>query len=151
MADSNKRDLTEGPVWKALTAMSAPMSFGIFSVIAVGLADAYFLGQVSGAAWAAVGFIYPVITALTSLAIGLSAGANATLSQRIGARKSDDDVQRLGLHAIGLGVAWGLISLAGPVWAQGARDLVAALPGHLQPFVEEYTGIDPQWRAAPAD
>lgn len=34
---------------------------------------------------------------------------------------------------------------------QTARDLVAALPERLQPFVEEYTGIDPQWRAAPAD
>ncbi|WP_299417702.1 MATE family efflux transporter [uncultured Sulfitobacter sp.] len=109
MPDNKTRDLTEGPIWKALTAMSAPMSFGIFSVIAVGLADAYFLGQVSGAALAAVGFIYPVITALTSLSIGLSAGANAALSQRIGAKKSDDDIQRLGLHAIGLGLSLSLI------------------------------------------
>ncbi|WP_224815452.1 MATE family efflux transporter [Hasllibacter sp. MH4015] len=109
MAESGKRDLTKGPIWKALTAMSAPMSFGIFSVIAVGLADAYFLGQVSGAALAAVGFIYPVITAITSLAIGLSAGANATLSQGVGAGKDTDDVQRLGLHAIGLGLALALV------------------------------------------
>lgn len=105
MSANNTRDLTQGPVWKALTAMSAPMSLGIFSVISVGLADAYFLGQVSGAALAAVGFIYPVITAITSLSIGLSAGANAALSQQIGAGEDDDDTQRLGLHAIGLGLA----------------------------------------------
>jgi putative MATE family efflux protein len=104
LANSKKRDLTRGPVWKALTAMSAPMSFGIFSVIAVGLADAYFLGKVSGAALAAVGFIYPVITALTSLSIGLSAGANAALSQRIGAGAADEATRRLGLHAIGMGL-----------------------------------------------
>jgi putative MATE family efflux protein len=91
------------------------MSFGIFSVIAVGLADAYFLGQVSGAALAAVGFIYPVITALTSLSIGLSAGANAALSQRIGAGADDDDTQRLGLHAIGLGVLLSLL-IAAVIW-----------------------------------
>ncbi len=83
--------------------MSAPMSLGIFSVIAVGLADAYFLGKVSGAALAAVGFIYPVITAITSLSIGLSAGANAAISQYVGAGKSDEDTRRLGIHAIGLG------------------------------------------------
>ena len=29
-----------------------------------------------------------------------------------------------------------------------ARAFVEALPAHLRPFVEEYTGIDPQWRAA---
>ncbi len=103
MADKKERDLTKGSVWKALTVMSAPMALGIFSVIAVGLADAYFLGKVSGAALAAVGFIYPVITALTSLSIGLSAGANAALSQKIGAGADDDDTRRLGLHAIGLG------------------------------------------------
>ena len=112
MANDNKRDLTRGPIWKALTVMSAPMSLGIFSVIAVGLADAYFLGQVSGAALAAVGFIYPVITAITSLSIGLSAGANAAVSQGIGAGASQDDTQRLGLHAIGLGLALSLVLAA---------------------------------------
>ncbi|WP_281859453.1 MATE family efflux transporter, partial [Litoreibacter halocynthiae] len=105
MPETKKRDLTQGPVWIALTAMSAPMSFGIFAVIAVGLADAYFLGKVSATALAAVGFIYPVITAITSLSIGLSAGANATLSQAVGREETDDDVRRLGLHAIGLGLA----------------------------------------------
>lgn len=141
MALGNKRDLTRGPVWKALTAMSAPMSFGIFSVVAVGLADAYFLGQVSGAALAAVGFIYPVIAALTSLSIGLSAGANAALSQRIGAKASHDAVQRLGLHAIGLGVCLSLVfGLA--IWmlspfmfgALGAKGDVAKEVGAYMPL-----------------
>lgn len=88
----------------ALTVMSAPMSFGIFAVIAVGLADAYFLGMVSTTALAAVGFIYPLITAVTSLSIGLSAGANAALSQGVGRGDDDAQVQRLGLHSIGLGL-----------------------------------------------
>jgi len=44
LSNSHKRDLTKGPVYRALVAMSAPMSLGIFSVIAVGLADAYFFG-----------------------------------------------------------------------------------------------------------
>lgn len=115
MGTSNKRDLTKGPLWKALAAMSAPMSLGIFSVIAVGLADAYFLGQVSGAALAAVGFIYPVITAITSLAIGLSAGANAALSQFVGAGESGEDTKRLGIHAIGLGALLSSV-IATAIW-----------------------------------
>jgi Na+-driven multidrug efflux pump len=109
LSNSKKRDLTKGPTWKALTAMSAPMKLGIFSVIAVGFADAYFLGKLSGAALAAVGFIYPAITAITSLSIGLSAGANAAVSQYIRAGNNGDDINRIGLHAISLGL---ILSLA---------------------------------------
>lgn len=122
--NDGKRDLTKGPVWRALAAMSAPMSFGIFAVLSVGLADAYFLGQLSGAALAAVGFIYPVTTAITSLSIGLSAGANAALSQGVGRGDDDEATRRLGLHAIGLGIVLslgvaGLFLLVYP-WVFGA-------------------------------
>ena len=98
------RDLTRGPIWRALLAMSAPMSVGIFGVLSVGLADAYFLGQLGGAQLATVGFVYPVTTAITSLSIGLSAGANAALSQGVGRGDRADDTRRLGFHAIGLGL-----------------------------------------------
>ena len=145
MANAKKRDLTQGPIWKALTVMSAPMSLGIFSVIAVGLADAYFLGQVSGAALAAVGFIYPVITAITSLSIGLSAGANSALSQSIGAGASDDDTQRLGLHAIGL--ATGLSVMLGFVIWMAFPLLFGAL-GASGDVAEEVAAYMPMWSAS---
>lgn len=103
MPDTSK-DLTQGPVWRALTEMSAPMVLGIVAVISVGLADAYFLGQLGGAPLAAIGFVYPVTAAIASLAIGLSAGANATVSQAIGRGESDQVTGRIGLHATGLGV-----------------------------------------------
>lgn len=142
MPQRDKRDLTEGPVWRALTLMSAPMSFGIFSVIAVGLADAYFLGQVSGAALAAVGFIYPVITALTSLSIGVSAGANAALSQRIGAGADADETQRLGLHAIGLGVLLSLM-VGAVIWA--AFPLLFGALGASGDVADEVGAYMPLW------
>ncbi|KIN73474.1 MATE family efflux transporter [Sulfitobacter guttiformis] len=145
MAEAKKRDLTTGPIWKALTVMSAPMSLGIFSVIAVGLADAYFLGQVSAAALAAVGFIYPVITAITSLSIGLSAGANATLSQSIGAGASEDETQRLGLHAIGLAV--GLSVVLGLVIWIAFPAMFAAL-GASGEVAEEVAAYMPLWSAS---
>lgn len=111
-SDSGKRDLTQGPVWRALAALSAPMSFGIFAVLSVGLADAYFLGQLSGTALAAVGFIYPVTTAITFLSIGLSAGANAALSQGIGAGDDSEATRPPGLHTIGLGLTLSLMVAA---------------------------------------
>ncbi|MGR3491381.1 MAG: MATE family efflux transporter [Shimia sp.] len=124
---SDTRSLTDGPVWRALAVMSAPMSLGILAVLSVGIADAVFLARYSDAALAAVGFIYPVTTAITSLSIGLSAGANAAISQGIGA---DDNAEcRRALHAAGLGTALSILA-ALAVWlsypvlftALGAQD-----------------------------
>lgn len=116
------RNLTEGPVWRALAAVSAPLVLGIFGVLSVGVADAYFLGQLGSAPLAAVGFVYPVTAAITSLSIGLSAGANAALSQAIGREEKETAVSRLAFHAIGLGVVLALAvavlfwALAGPLF-----------------------------------
>lgn len=96
-------DLTQGPVWRALARISAPMSLGILAVLSVGIADAYFLGQLGAEPLAAVGYIYPVTTALTSLSIGLSAGANAAISQALGRKDDDATVARLAIHTIALG------------------------------------------------
>ncbi|MGB3553033.1 MAG: MATE family efflux transporter, partial [Jannaschia sp.] len=69
------KDLTDGPVWKALAGLGAPMMLGILAVLSTGLIDAYFLAKVSPEALAAVGFVYPVTMTISSLSIGLSAGA----------------------------------------------------------------------------
>ncbi|MEL6644880.1 MAG: MATE family efflux transporter [Pseudomonadota bacterium] len=98
-------DLNDGPVAHQLWRVSAPMSFGIFSVLAIGLADAYFLARLGGSALAAVGFVYPVIVAVSAFSVGLSAGANTALSQARGGESSEDAVARLALHATGLGLA----------------------------------------------
>ncbi|SPJ22753.1 MATE family efflux transporter [Palleronia abyssalis] len=113
MPDQN---LAEGSVTRAVLKVSAPMTLGIFGVISVGLADAYFLGRVGQTQLAAVGYIYPVTVAVTSLSIGLSAGANAALSQSIGRGDDSNDTIRMGMHALGLGLLVGLF-VGGALWA----------------------------------
>ena len=100
---STTRDLTQGPVWRALLSVSGPMAFGIGATIFVGLVDAYFLGRIGTDPLAAVGFVFPVTMTIASLSIGLSAGANAAISQAIGRKDDDDAVVRIGLHALILG------------------------------------------------
>jgi putative MATE family efflux protein len=99
---STDRDLNQGPVGRALISVSAPMTIGILGVLSVGLADAFFLARHSDAALAAIGFVYPVIVALVSLSIGLSAGTNAVVSQAIGRGEQGATRQRLTLHAMAL-------------------------------------------------
>lgn len=103
------------------------MVIGILAVMSVGLSDAYFLGQYGAAELAAVGFIYPVTIAVTSLALGLSAGINTVVSQAIG-QKDTDFAQRASaqglIFALLLGVLTGalLLVVAEPLFAlMGAR------------------------------
>jgi hypothetical protein len=77
------RDLTDGSIPRHLARLTGPMTVGVLAVISVGLADAYFIGQLGETGFAAAGFIFPVTATLTSLGIGLSAGANAIVSQAL--------------------------------------------------------------------
>ncbi|MFQ6551616.1 MATE family efflux transporter [Aestuariibius insulae] len=136
------RDLTKGPVWRALASVSAPMSLGILAVLSVGIVDAYFLGQLGGAPLAAVGFLYPVATAITSLSIGLSAGANTAVSQAIGRGDDESVPRRLALHAFGLGAVLSLI-VAGLFWV-GFRWLFGAM-GASDEVLKEIAEYAPWW------
>ncbi|MFZ5963465.1 MATE family efflux transporter [Thalassococcus sp. BH17M4-6] len=98
---SGSKNLNEGPVWRALAGVSAPMTIGILGVLSVGLADAWFLARAGSVELTAIGFIYPVIVALTSLSIGLGAGTSSVVSQALGRTGADDETSaRLALHSL---------------------------------------------------
>ena len=139
------RALTEGPVWRGLAALSAPMALGILAVLSTNLADAFFLARVGPDALAAVGFVYPVTTAISSLSIGLSAGASAVIAQALGRREDSGAVTRRGLHALGLGVA--CAALAALTFWLSAGPLLSALgaEGDVLGAALRYT---PLWSAA---
>lgn len=104
----SERSLTDKPVARTIARLSAPMTVGVLSIMLVGLADSFFLGQVGEAELAAVGFVYPVMIALTSLGIGMSAGANSVISRALGAGQGSD-AARLSAHALFYAVSVGLM------------------------------------------
>lgn len=89
-----------------------PMVFGITAVMSVSLADTYFVGQLGPDQLAAISFCFPVLITVTSIAIGLSAGAASVVARAAG-RGDHARVRRLTSDAIilalivaaGLGVA----------------------------------------------
>jgi len=115
MARKSTHTLTEGPVSRAILVVSAPMAIGVLAVLSVGIADAYFLGQIGTAELAAVAFIFPVTSTIISLSIGLSAGTNAALSQAIGRGASDSTLRRKTVHALGVGAVMG-VAVAALTW-----------------------------------
>lgn len=117
-----KRDLTTGSEGRRLLQLGGPMTLGVLGVISVGFVDALVLGQVGTTELAAVGFIYPLAIAFTSLSIGLSAGAAAVLSNDIGAERP---AERTALQVFGLGAAVGLLAAA--IIALAHRPMLSAL------------------------
>ena len=146
---------------RALASQSGPMVLGILGVLSVGLADAFFLARAGDAALAAIGFVFPVITALTSLSIGLSAGTNAVISQAIGRGDGRASRDRLTLHAMalacGLACALALLFWLGAPWlfgAMGAEGAVLdAVLGYLKfwcfsfPFLVTGMALNASFRA----
>ncbi len=100
---SNSRDLKTGPVWQNLARLAGPMMFGITAVISVSLVDTYYVGQLGTQELTALSFTFPVTLSVSSLAIGLGAGASSVVSRAVG---SDDDqgARRLATDSIGLAI-----------------------------------------------
>lgn len=82
--------LTQGPVGRHLVGMTLPVLIGIFMMMLQGFVDAYFLGRVGDRELAALGFAFPVLMVVTSVAIGLGAGTSSVVARAIGA----DDQRR---------------------------------------------------------
>ncbi|MEM9056965.1 MAG: MATE family efflux transporter [Pseudomonadota bacterium] len=118
--------LTEGSLARHLVRLTVPMTIGVLAVISVGLADAFFIGQLGELELAAMSFIFPVTTALTSLGIGLSAGANTLVSQALG-RKDAHGARCYAAQAIVLTAALGgVVSVAGMLLWRGLFTLLQA-------------------------
>lgn len=120
-------DLTEGPVARRLAGLWLPMIAGIVAIKTIGLADAYFIGQLGDQALAAISYTFPVTMTLISLAIGLSAGASSVLSRAIG-ESSDRDEQReivAGATLLALLIAV-ILALAGSLLIGGVLALLGA-------------------------
>lgn len=95
--------MTTGPVAVNLARLAGPMILGIMAVISVSLVDTYYVGQLGSAPLAALSFTFPVTLSISSIAIGLGAGASSVVSRAVG---SDDrrDAKRLATDSIGLAI-----------------------------------------------
>ncbi len=83
--ESARARLTEGSVGRHIIAMTVPVLFGIATMMAQGLIDTWFIGQVGDRELAAYGFGFPILMIVTSVAIGLGAGTSSVVARAIGA------------------------------------------------------------------
>ncbi|MEX2496508.1 MAG: MATE family efflux transporter [Woeseia sp.] len=77
--------LTHGPVGRHLVGMTLPVLFGIFMMMLQAFVDAWFIGRVGDRELAALGFTFPVLMLVSSVAIGLGAGTSSVVARALGA------------------------------------------------------------------
>ncbi len=100
---SDSRNLTTDPVWVNLLRLAGPMVLGIVAVISVSLVDTYYVGQLGTQQLTALSFTFPVTLSVSSLAIGLGAGASSVVSRAVGS-KDTKDARRLATDSIVLAI-----------------------------------------------
>ena len=88
---SNKGDLTRGSVRKHLARLTIPSIWGMLAVIAVQLADTYFIGLMNDThILAGISLTFPVTMAISHLVFGVNIAMSSVVSRLIGANKHDE-------------------------------------------------------------
>lgn len=121
--------LITGPIAGHLLRQTGPGIVGVGAIMSVGLVDAYFIGRLGAGELAAIAFIFPVITALQSLGVGVMVGINSVVSRALGAGDERQALARANL-GIMLGAAGGLV--AGLALLAARRPIFALLQADAQ-------------------
>jgi putative MATE family efflux protein len=132
--------LTEGPVGRTLLGLALPMIWGMFSIIAFNLTDAYFVGKLGTAPLAAISFTFPVVMTVGSITIGLGVGTCSVLSRAIGegdhrkVQRLATDSLILSLLVVGFFILVGILTIDPLFEAMGADS-------ETLPLIREYMSI----------
>jgi len=109
--------LIEGPVQKTLIRLTLPMVLGTLGMVIFNLSDTFFVGQLGTNQLAALSFTFPVVLAVSSLAMGLGIGASAVISRAIGegnhykVKRLTTDSLTLSLIFVGFFALFGLFTI----------------------------------------
>ena len=131
-------DILKDKTYRALTAMSIPISMGMLSTFLFQIVDTYFVGKLGGNALAALSFSSTIFFILVGLFIGLSVGVSIIVGQAVGADdklKANKTIQvAIGLAILlSVGISFLLISYIDQIFT-----LLGATPEVL-PLITTYT------------
>jgi putative MATE family efflux protein len=114
IAGSHHGEYTDGPIGRAILLLAIPMVLELVLESVFAVVDVFFVSRIGPDAIATVGVTESMLTIIYAVAIGLSAGATATVARRIGERDREG-AALAAVQAILLAIA-----IAIPVGAFGA-------------------------------
>ncbi|MEZ5346377.1 MAG: MATE family efflux transporter [Pyrinomonadaceae bacterium] len=122
------RDFTKGSVSLAVFLLAVPMILEMIMESVFAVVDVYFVASLGAIAVAVVGITESMMALVYAVAIGISIGATATVSRRIG-EKDPEGAAKSATHAIYIGLAASLIMGAvGIIFASTFLTLLGAEP-----------------------
>ncbi|MHC4714872.1 MAG: MATE family efflux transporter [Planctomycetota bacterium] len=132
--------LTTAPVGRTLAALTGPMVFGHFAIVAFNFTDTYFVSRLGTRELAAMGFTFPVVMFVVTLTLGLGTGAAAVVSRAIG-EGDPERVRRLTTDSLLLSLAIVfVISLVGILTIDPLFTFLGAPPDILE-LIRSYMRI----------
>lgn len=127
-------------VGRTLLSMAVPMLAGTFAMNAYNLADTWFVSRLGTRALAAMGFTFPVVMLITSVARGLGTGLMLLVSHALG-RNDQQAAARLTSHGllmmtlVTVGISIGGFFAIDPVFRQLGVD------AETMPLVRDYMSV----------
>ena len=141
---SHKGDLTNGPVHAHLMRMTWPMIWSLLAVIGVQLTNTWFISRLGTIELAAISYTFPITMLISHLIFGINIALSSVVARLIGEKKMDD-MRRVTLHGIILGVAASIIvSLIAYLTLDPLFKSLGAGPDTL-PIIQDYM---PLWLLA---
>ncbi|MFP2906933.1 MATE family efflux transporter [Pyxidicoccus sp. 3LFB2] len=135
-----RQDLTRLPVRRAIFLLSVPMVLEMVMESIFAVVDVFFVGRLGADAVATVGLTESLLTIIYAAAMGLSIGATALVSRRIG-EGDPERAARTAVQAIGLGLVLAVpLAVAGVVFARPLMALMGGSPWVLEHGVR-YTQV----------
>jgi len=134
---NQKNHLTEGPVTKKLILLTRPMIFAMLSMVAFNLVDTFFVSRLGTRELAAMGFTFPVVMFIMSVALGFGVATSSLVSRAIG-RKDYHQVKRLTTDSLIISVFIVLILAAFGWFSMDWMFRLLGADGETLPLVKQY-------------
>lgn len=137
---NQKNHLTQGPVAKKLISLTIPMVFGMLSMVVFNLVDTFFVSRLGTEELAAMGFTFPAVMFIVSVALGFGVATASVVSRAIGrgdhhqVRRLTTDSLIISLFIVVIFAALGLLSMDWLFRLLGAD-------GKTLPLVKQYMHI----------
>ncbi|MCB9982980.1 MAG: MATE family efflux transporter [Rhodospirillales bacterium] len=144
---AHRGNLTEGPIPQHLIRMTLPMIWGLAAVIAVQLADVYFIGLMKDTdILAGISFTFPITMLISHLVFGINIALSSVTARLIGAKQTDD-AKRIVLHGLIMAfIASSIIALSTYIVIKPLFTLLGA-DADTYPAIADYM---PLWLVASA-
>jgi putative MATE family efflux protein len=129
LAGAHGRDFTEGPIGRAIFILAVPMVLEMLMESVFVVVDVFVVAHLGADAVATVGLTESFMTILYTLAMGLSIGASAMVSRRIGEKDAEGAAHTAAqVILFGLGLS-ALIGVVGAIFAPQLLSIMGASPG----------------------